>query len=132
MDLDDVSDVSLSEQLDPTTPEYVNARLMELEQFFQSSPGMLQDARNQVVVAGEKYAAAKARAFLSAQGRNKEARESQAFLDTRNEREELQVKEAAFKYLQDGVQAYSREKDALQTRSANLRAEMTLSGRNVR
>lgn len=125
--LTDILEPSLSEQFDPSTPGYVNARLQELEQFFQESPDLLDEARNKVVVAGERYASAKARATVSAEGRSKEIREAQAFIATRDEREALQVAEAAYKYLQDRVQAYSREKDALQTRSANLRAELQLS-----
>ncbi len=127
--MSDIQEVSLSEQLDPTTPEYVNARLMELEQFFQQSPALLDRERNKVVVAAERLAAEKARAFLAADGSNKESREAQAFLATRDAREVWQVAEAAYKYVQDRVHAYSREKDALQTRSANIRAEVQLSGR---
>lgn len=127
--MSDIQEVSLSEQLDPTTPEYVNARLMELEQFFEQSPKWLEEARNKVTVAHERYAAEKARAFLNAEGRNKESREAEAFLATRDAREEWQVADAALRYLQDQVTAASRQKDALQTRSANLRAEIQLAGR---
>jgi TPR repeat protein len=128
-ELSEVRNASLSEQLDPTTPEYVNARLMELEQFFEQAPKWLETARNAVTVSHERYAAEKARAFLNAEGKNKEAREAQAFLATRDAREEWQVADAALRYLQDQVTAASRQKDALQTRSANLRAEIQLAGR---
>jgi len=138
-----VRDVSLSEQLDPSTPAYINARLMELEQRFQEAPQKLAEAREVVTLARDKfddatedYQTAKAHAFLDADGRNKESREAQALIATEDERKAVRVAEAAYKYAQDRfallsdkVKQFSQEKDALQTRAATLRAEMQLAGK---
>jgi chromosome segregation ATPase len=127
--MNEVRDVSLSEQLDPSTPAYINARLMELEQRFQEAPQELRDRREALAKATEKYLTAKAHAFLTADGPNKEAREAQAHIATAEAREGVRVAEAAFKYLQDRVHELSKELNALQTRSSNLRSEITIAGK---
>lgn len=127
--MSDVQDVSLSEQLDPSTPAYVNARLMELEQLFQQAPKLLEAQRNKVTVARARLRRAEAKARINADGRSADVRDAQVVEATVDAREGLEVAEAAFKYLQDEVHSWSREKDSLQTRSANLRAELQLGAR---
>ncbi|WP_107984242.1 hypothetical protein [Rhodococcus sp. OK519] len=126
---DDVRDVSLADQLDPTTPAYVNARLLELEQCFQRAPKMLEGARDALTVARARLRREEAAARVAAAGGAKDVRDAQVVQATESAREGVEVADAAFKYLQDRVQQWSREKDALQTRSANLRAEMQLGAR---
>lgn len=126
---DDVRDVSLADQLDPTTPGYVNARLLELEQNFQRAPKLLEQARDALTVARARLRREEAKARIGADGRSADVRDAQVLQATEDAREGVEVADAAFKYLQDRVQQWSREKDALQTRSANLRAEMQLGAR---
>lgn len=126
---DDVRDVSLADQLDPTTAAYVNARLLELEQNFQRAPKLLEQARDKVTVARARLRREEAAARVAAAGGAKDVRDAQVVQATEAAREGVEVADAAFKYLQDRVQQWSREKDALQTRSANLRAEMQLGAR---
>ncbi|OZD23857.1 hypothetical protein CH253_08350 [Rhodococcus sp. 06-156-3C] len=133
---DEVRSVSLSEQFDPGTPEYVNARLLELERLFQQAPSLLREGRRVAREAKEALAVAEAHAGLAA-ARNAEltneaGRKAQVLIDTTDERSAWQTADAAFKFLEDKVHQYGREKDALQTRSANLRAEMALAGQGQR
>ena len=127
--MSEVRDVSLSEQLDPSTPAYINARLMELEQRFQEAPLHLREARERLALATEEYSRVRAYALLEAQGRNAAEREARVFLNTEEQREGVRVAEAAFKYLQDRVHELSKELNALQTRSSNLRSEITIAGK---
>ncbi|ASN69222.1 hypothetical protein 7S3_44 [uncultured Caudovirales phage] len=121
--------MSLADQLDPTTPAYVNARLLELEQHFQRAPRLLEQARDALTVARARLRREEAKARIDADGRSADVRDAQVSQATESAREGVEVADAAFKYLQDRVQQWSREKDALQTRSANLRAEMQLGAR---
>lgn len=126
---DDVRDVSLSEQFPPDSIGYINARLMEIEQEFQSAPDELDVARNEVLVAKHALRSAVAQATIKATGRSADIRAAEVDVATFAERERVDVAEAAFAYLRDVVHELGREKDALQTRSANLRAEMQLGAR---
>lgn len=114
---------------------YITERLMEIEQSIQKGPHALAVARNAEAVAEERYSRAKATALLQCApetgGRKTTAAERDAtvFLETKVEREAWQEAHAAFEYAKDVNKSLSNEKDALQTRSANLRAEMGLAGR---
>lgn len=114
---------------------YITERLMEIEQSIQKGPVALAVARNAEAVAEERYSRAKATALLRCApetgGRKTTAaeRDAHVFLETKVEREAWQEAHAAFEYAKDVNRNLDREKDALQTRSANLRAEMGLAGR---
>ncbi|KAA0021825.1 hypothetical protein [Antrihabitans cavernicola] len=114
---------------------YITSRLMEIEVAIYRGPLAMGRERNALVVAEERYNTAKAKALLAVpvedDGRKLTAgeREARAFLATGLEREAYQIADAAFKYSQDVSRSLDREKDALQTRSANLRAELQLSGK---
>lgn len=126
----------LSEQLDPSTPAYVNARLMELEQKFQEAPTVLRVERGRQQAAAEALAVAEAHAGLKAAGdsglRNESARKAYVTVETAKERAAFHVADAGFKYLQERVRAYSQELDSLRTRATNLRAEINISGQGQR
>ncbi|NKZ90483.1 hypothetical protein GS966_11115 [Rhodococcus hoagii] len=119
--------------------EYITRRLMQIEVALYRGPAVMRAAREAATVAEEKLNRAKARALLAAPvqdeaGRKLTAaeREAHAFLAVNTEREEWQTKDAAHRYAQDVNRALDREKDALQTRSANLRAEAQLAGAGAR
>lgn len=126
----------LSEQLDPSTPAYVNARLMELERKFQDAPALLRAERDRQAAAAEALAVAEARAGLKAAAdeglRNESARKAFVTVETVGAREEFRVADGAFKYLQDRVRQLSHELESLRTRSTNLRSEISVSGSGVR
>lgn len=125
----------LSEQLDPSTPAYVNARLMELEQKFQEAPAVLRQERERQQAAQEALSLAEARAAVEAAGlglRNESARKAHVTVATTSERDAFRVADVAFKYLQERVKSYSQELDSLRTRATNLRAEINISGQGQR
>lgn len=126
---DEVTDVLLSEQLDPTSPAYVNARLYELEQFFQEMPDLLESIEGAHDEATEAHLLAEAWARLEADGKTAADREAQVFLKTAESRKVLQAAKSALRHAKARVKARSEEKDTLITRSVNLRREMDLSGR---
>ena len=122
------------------TPEdsvaYITQRLMEIEVAIYRGPRALQAARDTAVVTEERYQRAKAKALLAVpieddNGRKLTAaeRDARAFLATVTEREAYQQAESVYEYARDVSRALDREKDSLQTRSANLRAEIQLSGK---
>ena len=125
----------LSEQLDPSTPAYVNARLMEMEQKFQEAPAVLRVERERQQAAQEALSLAEARAAVEAAGlglRNELARKAHVTVATVSERDAFRVADVAFKYLQERVKSYSQELDSLRTRATNLRAEINISGQGQR
>ena len=115
---------------------YITQRLMEIEVAIYRGPRALQAARDTAVVTEERYQRAKAKALLAVpieadNGRKLTAaeRDARAFLATVTEREAYQQAESVYEYARDVSRALDREKDSLQTRSANLRAEIQLSGK---
>lgn len=129
--MSDVVEVPLHEQLDQSTPEYINTRIMFLEQEFQNNPRLLENARNKVTVLKAKLRTTEAHARLRADAKSADLRS--ALMDVDPEvvagREEVAVAESELLYLKDLVHESSKELNALQTRSANSRAEISLAGR---
>lgn len=134
--MSDIEVTPLSEQLDASTPAYVNARLMELEQKFQQAPVMLRESREKQQAAQEALLVAEAHAGLVAAKdpglRNESARKAFVAVETADVRGVALVADAAFKYLQERVKAYAQELDSLRTRSTNLRSEINVSGQGQR
>jgi hypothetical protein len=124
-----MSDAIASGDLDPTSPAYVNARLYELEQFFQNMPALLEVFEGEFDAAESAHADAEAWAVLSADGANAAVREAKVRRATAETRKALLVAKAALRKAKATVKARSEEKDTLITRSVNLRREMELSGR---
>lgn len=131
------------------TLEYISKRLMEIEAAIYHGPDELRDRRDEVIelelAAGEaadELAAAESRALLSAPEKSDDGRKWNAndraahvYENTVAEREKVKLTNAVVLYAKskyerakDINRAYDREKDALQTRSANLRAQLTLAG----
>ncbi|AXQ65165.1 hypothetical protein SEA_SCHMIDT_43 [Gordonia phage Schmidt] len=114
-------------------PEYVARRLMAIEAAIYRGPMMLAEYRNAEMVAQERHDEAKAHALaevIAEHGKLTAAeRDAQVFTRTTAERRALAVAKARYEYAKDVNRALDREKDALQTRSANMREQMKMAGR---
>lgn len=113
---DDLPVVPLHEQLDPTTPAYIDAKLMWLEARFDEMADLIKPLEDAVEDADEKHSTAKAHAELAADGKNAAVREAQVFLATTESRRELSVARAALGYAKNRVRGWSEAKSTLQTR----------------
>ncbi len=109
---------------------------MEVESAIQRAPDELRRVRDGLAVAEERLASERAHALLdvvedSAGGKLTVAeRDARVHLRVREAREAFAVAQSAYEYARDLTRALDREKDSLQTRSANLRAEMSLAGKS--
>lgn len=128
---DEIPVTPLYEQLDQSTPEYINARIMFLEQQFQANPERLESARRRVSEGKAALRRAVAEATLRVEGRSADLRAAQVDSDpgVESARSECELAEVLFAALRDAVHEGSKELNALQTRSANLRAEINMSGK---
>ncbi|QDH85082.1 hypothetical protein SEA_DARDANUS_45 [Gordonia phage Dardanus] len=111
---------------------YIGQRLMDIEVAIYRAPVQLAKARDAEKIAQDAYDEARAHALARVKAGAKltvpEA-EARVFLQTKAERRALAVAAARYEYAKDVSRSLDREKDALQTRSANLRAQITLAGR---
>ncbi|QKO02970.1 hypothetical protein KDJ61_gp65 [Gordonia phage TZGordon] len=111
---------------------YIGQRLMDIEVAIYRAPVQIAKARDAESVAQDRLDEAKAHALARVKAAAKltvpEA-EAKVFLATRDERRALAVATARYEYAKDVNRSLDREKDALQTRSANLRAQANLAGR---
>lgn len=115
------------------SPEYVARRLMQIEAAIYRGPSVLSEYRRDLANAEEAHDMAKAEAVaaIRSEGAKLTApeREAEVFRRTTKQRKAHAVAEGRYEYAKDVNRALDREKDALQTRSANMRAQMTLAGR---
>jgi hypothetical protein len=116
--------INHSDNFDHDTPQYVNRRLYELEQFFQEMPEAMSKAEEAYADAEEAHAMAEAWARLEADGRDVATRDAQVFEATGETRKALRVADSALKYAKRKVQAANSEREVLVTRSVNMRNQM--------
>ncbi|AXQ51883.1 hypothetical protein KDJ57_gp62 [Gordonia phage Catfish] len=113
-------------------PTYIAGRLMDIEAAIYRGPVELDYRRREAARLTAAYDVAKARALaeIRADGEKYTAseRDAKVILATLKEREAAANADAALEYAKDVNRALDREKDSLQTRSANLRAQMQLAG----
>ncbi|QQM15135.1 hypothetical protein SEA_TINALIN_47 [Gordonia phage TinaLin] len=114
------------------TLAYIASRLMAIEVAIYRAPVQIAKARDAESIAQDRLDEAKAHALARVKAGAKltvpEA-EAKVFLMTKDERRALAVATARYEYAKDVNRSLDREKDALQTRSANLRAQANLAGR---
>lgn len=121
---------------DPNSLNHITQRLIDIETAIQGGPQALGQARNHEARTEETYNRARAIALLEAPqhvGDRKTTaaeREAHVFLATETEREAWRVAHSAYEYAKDMNRSLDREMNSLQTRSANLRAETQLAGKN--
>ncbi|MEU2002014.1 hypothetical protein ACH47B_13065 [Rhodococcus sp. NPDC019627] len=127
--MSDVHVPPLYEQIDQGTPHYINTRIMLLEQEFQGNAQRLDGARREVSRAKAALRNAEAHARLNASGNSKDIRDAEVLQKTEGQRDAVEFAELALKHTQDLVHEGSKELNALQTRSSNLRSEINVSGR---
>ena len=108
--------VPLHEQLDPTTPAYINAKLWYLEQRFDEFADLMKPLEDAVDDAEEAHNEAKAHAELGADGKTAAKRDAQVFLATAETRRNLAVAKAALSYAKNKARGWSEAKSSLQTR----------------
>lgn len=112
----DIPVTPLHEQLDPTTPAYIDAKLMYLEQRFDEMADLIKPLEDAVDDAEEAHNEAKAHAELEADGKTAAKREAQVFLATAETRRDLAVAKAALSYAKNKARGWSEAKSTLQTR----------------
>ncbi|MFE5790667.1 hypothetical protein [Rhodococcus erythropolis] len=127
---DEVRDEPLHHQVDQSSLQYVETRMMLLELFFQTSHELLEQVEAEHDQAVEAHLMAEAWAMLNAEGRNAGERQADVATRTVETRKAVRVAGLALKKAKALVKGRSEERALLQTRASTLREEMkTLSGR---
>ncbi|MBM4637804.1 hypothetical protein GS451_24010 [Rhodococcus hoagii] len=117
---DDVRDVSLADQFDPTDPRYIDAKLMDLEQKFETLADLLKPLEDEFEKALTAHERAKAHAQLAADGKTAADREAQVLIATTGTADRLTVAKAALSYAKNQVRGWVEQKSALQSRKKGI------------
>lgn len=114
------------------SPTYIARRLMQIEAAIYRGPAVLAEYRAELAKAEEAHDMAKAQALAEIRSAGEKLtapeREAEVFKRTTNLRQAHARAEARYEYAKDVNRALDREKDSLQTRSANMRAQAQLAG----
>jgi hypothetical protein len=122
--------------LEPSDRGYVSQRLLALSKEFAGQAGAIVDVYHTFKQAERAYSVAKAKALLNAPthdprdaGRRFTADDRKAWVEVEVSKlaDALLVADVANRYQQEAVWARNKELDALQTLSADARAEMKLA-----